>query len=52
VRCKENTGFRKTWTGWQQAPRSRRWHITLDPADFVALQYSLYEIGVLALRSR
>ncbi len=50
VRCKHSTGFRKTWTGWEQADRSRRWHITLDPADFVALQYTLFELGLLTLR--
>ena len=52
VRCKHSTGFRKTWTGWEQAGRSRRWHITLDPADFVALQYTLSDLGLLALRPR
>lgn len=51
VRCKENTSFRKTWTGWGQASRSRRWHITLQPADFVVLQYLLLAMGVLTLRT-
>ncbi|MDQ3989125.1 MAG: hypothetical protein M3291_08005 [Actinomycetota bacterium] len=52
VRCKQSAGFRKTWTGWEQAARSRRWHITLAPADFVALQYILSELGILTLRTR
>ncbi len=50
VRCKHSAGLRKTWAGWEQARRSRRWHITLDPADFVALQYALFDRGLLTLR--
>ncbi|MBA3369449.1 MAG: hypothetical protein H0T99_12405 [Geodermatophilaceae bacterium] len=50
VRCKQSTGFRKTWVGWEQAGRSRRWHIILDPADFVSLQYTLVDLGLLTLR--
>lgn len=50
VRCKQNTGFRKTWVGWEQAGRSRRWHIILYPADFVSLQYTLVDLGLLTLR--
>lgn len=50
VRCPQSAGFRRTWTGWEQGARSRRWHITLAPADFVALQYTLAELGVLRPR--
>ena len=52
VRCKHSAGFRKTWSGWEQAGRSRRWHISLEPADFVALQYALFDMGLLTLRPR
>ena len=38
VRCRQSAGFRKTWGGsWEQGRRSRRWHITPAPADFVLL---------------
>ncbi len=36
----------------EHAAPSRRWHITLAPADFVALQYTLSELGILTLRTR
>ncbi len=52
VRCNQSTGFRKHWTGWEPGKRSRHWHITLDPADFVALQYALSDMGLLSLRIR
>jgi len=51
VRCKHSAGLRKTWGGWEQSRRSRRWHITLSPADFVELQYALYVMGKLELRA-
>lgn len=52
VRCKQSAGFRKTWVGWHQGRRTRRWHVTLNPADFVGLQYALFEMGLLTLRPR
>lgn len=51
VHCRNNTGLRKTWTGWQPGPRRRRWSITLRPADFVGLQYALAASGRLQLRA-
>jgi len=51
VRCKQSAGFRKTWVGWEQGRRSRRWHITLNPPDFVALQYALADRSVLSVRA-
>lgn len=50
VHCRHNVGLRKTWNGWKQGRRSRRWHITLDPPDFVGLQYALFDLGLLTLR--
>jgi hypothetical protein len=47
VHCRNNTGMRKTWTGWQQGKRRRTWAITLDPPEFVGLQYALAAAGLL-----
>ena len=50
VHCRKNTGVRRTWTGWRQAKRRRRWDITLSAGDFVGLQYALAAAGALQLR--
>lgn len=51
VRCPSGGGVRRHWSGWQQGPRRRRWHITLAAPDFAALQYALAEVGMLQLRT-
>lgn len=51
VRCPSGGGVRRHWSGWQQGPRRRRWHITLAAAEFAALQYALAEVGMLQLRA-
>ncbi|WP_182377135.1 hypothetical protein [Nocardioides sp. WS12] len=50
VHCRTAGVVRTTWTGWQQGAKRKRVDITLDPAEFVALQFALWEIGVLAPR--
>jgi hypothetical protein len=45
-----STGLRQHWKGWAQGPVRRQWDITLAPGDAVALQYALYERGLLATR--
>jgi hypothetical protein len=43
------TGLRKHWTGWEKGPVRRRWDITLDPGDAVALEYALHDRGLLVV---
>ncbi len=49
--CATSTGLRKHWTGAGQGKKRGRWHITVDPAAFVAIQYALAECGALQVRT-
>lgn len=51
VHCRAPGLVRATWTGWKQGPRRRSLDITLDRAEFVALQLALWDLGVLAPRT-
>lgn len=50
VRCRGAGELRATWTGWQQGPERQRADITISPADLAALQYALWDLGVLEPR--
>lgn len=52
VGCPNGTRVRKHWEGWVPGPTRRRWDITMEPVDFVALQYALASVGVLGVRPR
>jgi hypothetical protein len=47
VHCRTGGLVRRTWTGWEQGARRRSLDITLDRAEFVALQLALWELGHL-----
>lgn len=51
VHCRNAGVVRTTWTGWQQGVKRKRLDITLDAAEFVALQLALWELGVLTPRA-
>ncbi len=48
VGCSRGTRERKHWEGWVPGPARRRWDVTMEPVDFVALQYALASAGALA----
>jgi hypothetical protein len=50
VGCAVGTGLRGHWSGWRQGRKRRAWDVTLRQGDFVALQYGLYEHGLLRPR--
>jgi hypothetical protein len=50
VGCTNGTRMRKHWAGWESGPTRRRWDVTLAPAEFVAFQYALAQVGVLVPR--
>lgn len=50
VGCATSTGLRKHWTGAAQGKKRSRSDITVDPADFVAMQYALAACGSLQPR--
>ncbi|HVK28319.1 MAG TPA: hypothetical protein VM575_08255 [Nocardioides sp.] len=50
VHCRTAGVVRSTWTGWEQGPKQRSLDITLDRAEFVALQLALWDLGVLSPR--
>lgn len=47
VGCPQGTRLRKHWSGWTSGPARRRWDVTLEPAELVALQYALAAAGAL-----
>lgn len=51
VHCRNAGVVRTTWAGWEQGRKRKRLDITLDAAEFVALQLALWELGVLAPRA-
>lgn len=50
VHCRTAGAVRSTWNGWQQGAQRRSLDITLDRAEFVALQLALWDLGVLTVR--
>ncbi|WP_156464665.1 hypothetical protein [Aeromicrobium sp. Root495] len=50
VHCRTAGVVRSTWSGWRQGKKRKRLDITLDPAEFVALQLALWERGSLTPR--
>ena len=50
VHCRTAGSIRSTWSGWEQGKRRKRIDITLDRAEFVALQLALWEQDLLVPR--
>lgn len=51
VHCRTGGAMRTTWAGWEQGPKRRRLDITLDRAEFVALQLALWDLDLLTART-